>query len=98
MNTGSRTERLTGDGLLARADALHAELCRLLAPGDAVTLDLSGVVAADISFVQLLVSASRTAARDGGCLTLTGLSPKLEAALALAGVGFDRAAGRLATH
>lgn len=95
MSDPSRTESLTGDGLLARADALRAHLCALLAPGGALTLDLSGIGAADVSFVQLMVSASLTAERAGQSLTLTGLSPKLRVLFERAGVDIDAAAGRI---
>lgn len=96
MSDPSRTERLTGDGLLARAGELHARLVALLAsPGGALTLDLSGIGAADISFVQLMVSASLTADRAGRPLTLTGLSPTLRVLFEKAGVDLDPALGRI---
>ena len=95
MNHEPRTECLAGDGLLAGAADLHARLAALLASGEALRLDLSEVGAADLSFVQLMVSASLTAERAGTTLALTGVSPKLRVTFEEAGVGFDPAAGRI---
>ena len=98
MSTTSRTDGLTGDALLGRAEAFHARLAALLAPGGDVALDLSGITAADLSFVQLLVSAAVTADRAGQALTLSATSPQLRATLARAGLVLDAASGRLAPH
>ncbi|RYB01814.1 STAS domain-containing protein [Lichenibacterium ramalinae] len=95
MIDDAHTERLTGDGLLPGADALHARLSALVAAGRPITLDLSGVAAADASFVQLMVSASLSAERAGQSLTLTGVSEKLRRLFDGAGVSVDPAAGRI---
>lgn len=97
MTDQSRTERLTGDGVLASAAGFHARLCALLAPGGALRLDLAEVGRADLSFVQLMVSASLTAERAGRPLALTGVSPELSVVFERAGVGIDPATGRI-TH
>lgn len=95
MTPEARTEHLRGDGLLANADDMHARLKGALAGSGAVTLDLSGLGAADLSFVQMMVSASLTAERASRTLTLTGLSPALRATFERAGVGIDPTLGRI---
>lgn len=95
MNPETRTEHLRGDGLLANADDMHARLKGALASGGAVTLDLSGLRAVDLSFVQMMVSASLAAERARQPLTLTGLSTALRATFERAGVGIDPTLGRI---
>lgn len=95
MNNATLTDRLAGSGLLPAAADLHARLVGLLATGCGVTLDLSEIGAVDISFVQLLVSATLTAERNGRSLTLTGVGPDLHVAFARAGIAFDPAVGHI---
>lgn len=95
MTPQARTEHIGGDGLLANADDMHARLKGALAGSEAVTLDLSGLGAVDLSFVQMMVSASLTAERASRPLTLTGLSPALRATFERAGVGIDPTLGRI---
>lgn len=98
MSDTTSTDRLTGDGLLGRADELHARLTALISTGSDVALDLSGITAADLSFVQLLVSAAVTAERAGQALSVSSASPQLHATLAKAGLVLDAASGRIASH
>ena len=95
MRPTAQTEHLHGDCLMADADTCHARLKGLLASGRATTLDLSQIGAADLSFVQLMVSASLTAEGAGQPLSLTGLSPALRATFEKAGVRIDPAVGRI---
>ncbi|RYC32150.1 STAS domain-containing protein [Lichenibacterium minor] len=95
MTDDVHTELITGDALLAGADDLQGRLGALLATGRPIRLDLSGVTAADVSFVQLMVSASLTAERAGQSLVLTGFSPKLRVTFEKAGVPVDPTAGRI---
>ena len=81
MTDDVHTELITGDALLAGADDLQGRLGALLATGRPIRLDLSGVTAADVSFVQSLV--------------LTGFSPKLRVTFEKAGVPVDPTAGRI---
>lgn len=73
----------------------HATLVEALRNPGPLTLDLSAVEQADISFVQLLVSAARTAAARGATYRLAAISEPLAAAFARAGLGFEPATGQL---
>lgn len=57
--------RWTGDLDLTRAAALHGELREAFAGATAIDLTLDEIGNLDLSCVQLLISATRTAARDG---------------------------------
>ncbi len=64
--------RLEGPLTLQTAQELRDRLLAALAqPGD-IRVDCSAVNEADLSAIQLLLAARRSAARDGRRLTLTG--------------------------
>jgi anti-anti-sigma regulatory factor len=59
---GARTIRTAGQSHSLLLEALHA--------ASSITVDCSGVTEADLSFVQLLLSARKSAAEFGKVLTL----------------------------
>lgn len=75
---GKQTKRsagrvdLKGDATIAAASEIHAQLTDALHDGAAVTVDISGVERMDLSFVQLLISATRSARRSGTKLSVSG--------------------------
>jgi anti-anti-sigma regulatory factor len=58
-------------------------------------VDVAAVEQSDISFVQLILGASRTATRHGRIFRLSGASPALVQTFARAGIGLDPAAGQI---
>jgi len=54
----------------------HAALVQAFSAGSDVILDLSEVEEADLSFVQLIISAQRTAVEKGLSLTLSAPAPE----------------------
>lgn len=91
----SRTETIDGDAVFIVVEGLHKKLRAALSPEVDVSIDLSGVDVADVSFAQLLVSASLTARRAGKDLDLLNASPALRATFARAGIDFDPIIGRI---
>jgi hypothetical protein len=61
---------LAGDRNLENAAATRLELARRLQPGVRLELDLADVAEADLSLLQLVLAARRTAAATGGALAL----------------------------
>ncbi len=88
--------RLTLDGalVLREIDGLHGRLRDALSRHAAVELDCSGAADIDMSVVQLLVAARRTAEASGRRLALVGTAPASSLATILARAGFLDAAGR----
>jgi uncharacterized protein len=84
----------TGEQALHNADAAFARLrAALLAPGP-IAIDCMAVTAADLSFLQILISARRTAVAAGRELSVTALAEgPLYAALRRAGISVEDAAG-----
>lgn len=70
-DTISETLAFEGAMTIRQAAEAHARLCAALAGEGPVTLDVTGVTAADLSFVQLIESARRTLAGHGRDLALT---------------------------
>ena len=56
---------LGGSLTIATAEATHAKLREAFGGASAITLDCSQATEIDVTFLQLMVSAQRTAARDG---------------------------------
>ena len=80
---------LTGKLTIARATELAASIGHMLADEDeAVVLDLGSVTAADVSFLQILCAAHRSALRDGKTLSIT--SPSEEFLRTVKTMGFER--------
>jgi anti-anti-sigma regulatory factor len=64
------------------------------AEGD-ITINCSALASCDLTAVQLLVSATRSAATTGKTLRLAAVPPALETALARAGLALSPAADRI---
>ena len=83
---------IAGDAGLRAAPTLHAALRHALTENECVELDLAALESADVSLVQLLASARKTALAEGKTLTLaTPVSPVLNELLATIGLGADGA-------
>lgn len=67
----TRVLRLAGTLTLTEAESIHAALRRELSESAAVTVDVSGATEVDVSFVQLLLAARRTAADWGKSIALS---------------------------
>jgi ABC-type transporter Mla MlaB component len=83
---GGRRFVLAGDCTLPGIVARHAALREAFAAGGDVTIDLADVGRCDLSLIQLLVSAARTAAQRGTALTLAGCPDHLAASVRSAGI------------
>ncbi len=75
--TSRSSLRWTGDLDLTRAIGLHVELRDALAKSSSVELTLDAVGTMDLSCVQLLISASRTATREGKSFRVNCTQPKV---------------------
>ena len=62
---------LTGEITIAGIGAAHAEMMAALSAPGSVVVDISGVTEADLTFVQLLEAARRSAAEADRTLSLT---------------------------
>jgi anti-anti-sigma regulatory factor len=83
---------LTGELTIARAEALKATLSELLQGVADIRIRVADVSAVDLSCLQLLCSAHRTAAALGKALTLEGeIPPLMRQVMKLA--GFTRQKG-----
>jgi anti-anti-sigma regulatory factor len=77
---------------LRTVDALHQQLLGAIAPGASTVLDITGVTAADLGFVQLLEAARRHAVAVGAELCLAAPAPAaVRAVLERAGFASDAA-------
>lgn len=84
---GSVRLALGPDATLARAAEIHRALAAALTTGRDLRLYLSGVERADVSLLQLLCSAHRTAAGQGRQVRLAEpFSPAVAAAVGAAGL------------
>lgn len=80
---------LAGKLTISRASELAASIGHLLAEEEhEAVLDLAAVTAADVSFLQILCAAHRTARRDGKSLSVA--SPSRELVHAVRTAGFER--------
>ncbi len=81
--------KLAGKLTISRASELAASVGQMLAEAEhAAVLDLAAVTAADVSFLQILCAAHRTALRDGKSLSIT--SPSKELLRTVRTAGFER--------
>lgn len=78
--------RLSGDCGLRAIRPLHDAVAAALAASPAVEIDCTGAERIDLSFVQLVVCATRTAREGGRRITVTNLSEAAQTAFARAGV------------
>jgi two-component system chemotaxis sensor kinase CheA len=91
----SQAVQLAGDCIVSTVNSHHQELVEALRNAKAITVDLSQIGNIDISFIQLMVSASRTAARQSKSLNLLGAAGPIEAAFRGAGIDIDPISGQL---
>lgn len=77
---------LTGDHTVRNAHLTHKLLLEMLASGD-VTVDCDGIEEADVTLLQLLIAARRSAHRAGRSLTLVGATAGVLGAM-LAATGY----------
>lgn len=78
--------RLSGECGLRTIRALHEAVSAALAASADVEIDCSACERIDVSFVQLMASASKTAERTGARLRLTHIPDAGRAAFARAGL------------
>lgn len=78
--------RLSGDCGLRAIRALHASVSAALAASADVEIDGTDCERVDVSFVQLMTSAARTAERTGARLHLTNMPDAAQMAFARAGL------------
>jgi ABC-type transporter Mla MlaB component len=78
--------RLPADCSIATIREIHGLIRQSLASQGRLDIDCSAVDKADVTSVQLLISATRTACEQGASLNLTALSQCLESTLQRAGV------------
>ena len=78
--------RLPGHCDIGTAPELHAALSEAFRARDEVEIDAAGVEYADLTCVQLLVAAARSAEASGKPMRLLAMSEPLRAALARAGL------------
>lgn len=83
---------LSGDLSLRSIAELHARLTEAVAAHDAVAVDTADVTSIDVASLQLLVSATRTAAAQGRTLTVSASSGSAAARTMIA-AGFLAADG-----
>jgi anti-anti-sigma regulatory factor len=86
------TIRLDQSSDLRLADSLREQLLRALYAEEAIQIDADGVEDIDISTIQLLVSAKKTAGKMGRSFALTS-APKGALAETLVRAGFMTASG-----
>lgn len=76
---------------LGHIEVLHEQLLAGFAASDALTLDVSGLVCADLSFVQLIEAARKQAARDGKPIALSTPPPEpLSSLIEVSGLLWER--------
>ena len=86
---GTKVLAVAGKCTVENAAALRQALLEAASDSPALTLDISGVEEADITFLQLLLAAAVTQEQNGGALGRHG--PVSQAALSAARVaGFSR--------
>ena len=86
---GKPVYAVAGKCTVEHAAALRQALLEAVSANPVLTLDVSGVEEADITFLQLVLSTAHTVARSGGTLTRHG--PVSQAAISAARVsGFTQ--------
>lgn len=78
--------RMSGDCTVRAIRTLHGEIVAGLASATDLVLDCTDIERADITFVQLVVSAAGTAERQAKRLTLVDVPDTVQGAFARAGL------------
>jgi len=68
--------RLTGVGSIRNAAEYHNLICEALSAGENLALDIETMEEADLAFIQLIISARRSAEERGLSLSLTCPAPE----------------------
>jgi hypothetical protein len=87
--------RLRGPFTIGSCETLHAEFGEALRRGGDIVVEIDSDAEADLSFLQLLIAAQRSAASSGGGITLQA-PPTGGLAAALASCGFVSVPGATA--
>lgn len=77
--------QLSGELTIQQIAEVKAQVCGALADADELVLNLKGVVRADLTFLQLLCSAHRTAQLSGKILCCDEVSQAVNSAISDAG-------------
>lgn len=80
------TLTMPADCTLRTAQALQGDLLAAVEGGSRLVLDCAAIERVDVTFVQLVVAAARTAGRRGLALDLTNLPDTVAAAFRRAGI------------
>ncbi|HLN25103.1 MAG TPA: STAS domain-containing protein [Patescibacteria group bacterium] len=84
----------SGEQVLRNADAAFSRLQTALAAPGPVAIDCTALTAADLSFLQILIAARRTAVATGRELSVTATAKgALHSTLCRAGIAVEDAAG-----
>ncbi len=93
--TQTKLVSLHGDCIVSDINRSYRTLVEAFQSEGSIVIDLSKIEAADITLVQLIVSASKTATQQGREFSLISVPKIFEDTLLLAGVDFNVASGRL---
>ncbi len=74
-DTAHAVVTLAGPMTIRQADDVATTLMDALTQSSAIELDFSGVSSVDLTFIQLLVAAAKSAEADGKTLTLQAPAP-----------------------
>src|SRR5260370_30558090 len=72
---------LAGELVVATAEKTRAQLISAFEQNQHILIDCSQATAADVSFIQILIAAQRTAASRGKSVSLLAFSKAVESAL-----------------
>ncbi|WNJ89983.1 STAS domain-containing protein [Bosea sp. 685] len=89
------TVNMPVDCSLRSIRSCHVEVAAAFKSGGDLVIDCSAITACDIAGIQLLVSASKTAAVSGRLMRLEGASEALSTALVRAGLALSPSADRI---
>ena len=78
--------RVVGDCVLSSVASHLASLTQAFEQDGPIVVDLSGVDVVDVSFIQLIVSASQTAARHTRPFSLIGMPDAVESVFRRSGI------------
>ncbi len=86
---------LSGDCMVSNINHHHEAVRQAFQSKDPVVLDLAQVAAVDITLVQLIVSASKTAAFDNRAFSLRSVSESVRDVLCSAGIKLNLESGQI---
>ena len=86
---------LSGDCLVSNINDHYQAVCQAFQSKGSVIVDLAQVAAADITLVQLVVSASKTAAREHRSFMLRSVPDSIRDVLCSAGIDLNLESGQI---